>query len=291
MPKILIQCVVVLYQCTPENSSALKFFGQFCHQQNKLSHRAALLVYDNSPLPQTNMSINQWDCGAFEYRHDARNGGLASAYNEALAIAKQRGTEWLLLLDQDATPSVDFISTLYATIESPLPEKVCAIVPKLVQHGQILSPQRVGRYRNHHILLTTFGLQREPVTAFNSAACLRVSFANSVGGFPLFYWLDFLDHIMFYRLQRAGGRVFILDAVMEHRLSLENLEMEMSLDRYANLLAAEWMFIRDTRWGGGPVFHRLRLLRRTFRYAIRLHNKTYALRTLHAIWGEGQSSD
>jgi GT2 family glycosyltransferase len=283
MPTILIQCVVVLYQCTPENSSALKFFGQFCHQQNKLSHRAALLVYDNSPLPQASMSINQWDCGAFEYFHDARNGGLASAYNEASTIATQRGTEWLLLLDQDTTLSVDFISTLYATIESPLPEKVCAIVPKLMQHGKILSPQRVGRLRNHHLPITTTGLQLERMTAFNSAACLRVSSVISVGGFPPIYWLDYLDHIMFHRLQATGSRVLVLDITMEHRLSLENLEVEMSLERYENLLTAEWRFIRETRWGGGAIFHRLRLLKRAFFYALRLHNKAYSVQTLRAI--------
>jgi hypothetical protein len=163
-------------------------------------------------------------------------------------------------------------------------EKICAIVPKLVQHEKVLSPQRVGRIYNHHLQVTTTGLQLDPITAFNSAACLRVSSIISVGGFPPIYWLDYLDHIMFHRLQATGDRVLILDVAMEHNLSLENMEMEMDIKRQANLLTAEWRFIRETRWGGGPFFHRLRLLKRAFHYAIRLHNKTYALQTLHAIF-------
>lgn len=40
---------------------------------------------------------------------------------------------------------------------------------------------------------------------------------------------------MFHRLQAAGGRVLVLNIVVEHRLSLRNLEAEMGLDRYTNV--------------------------------------------------------
>jgi hypothetical protein len=102
MPEILIQCVIVLYQCPCADSKTLHSFARFCQQQPELAQRTALLVYDNSPCPQE-VSVGRWSCALFEYRHDAKNSGLATAYNEALKLAQQRSTEWLLLLDQDTT--------------------------------------------------------------------------------------------------------------------------------------------------------------------------------------------
>jgi hypothetical protein len=67
--------------------------------------------------------------------------------------------------------------------------------------------------------------------------------------------------------------VLVLNIVVEHRLSLRNLEAEMGLDRYANVLSAEWRFVRETGLGGGPLIHRLRLLKRTLIHTMNLRNK------------------
>ena len=52
------------------------------------------------------------------YVHDPSNGGLASAYNYALARAESEEREWLLLLDQDTSLTAEFISELVETSES-----------------------------------------------------------------------------------------------------------------------------------------------------------------------------
>ena len=106
----------------------------------------------------------------------------------------------------------------------------------------------------------------------------------AIGRFPREYWLDFLDHIMFHRLQEAGGLVLVLNVVIEHRLSLHNLEAEMDLERYANVLSAEWRFVRETGSGGGHLVHRLRLLKRALSHTIKLRNKNYAVKTLRAVF-------
>ncbi len=282
MSEILIQCVVVLYQCNLENSATLGSLAEFGLQQRDFARRVALLIYDNSPEPQPSIS-DRWNLGAFEYCHASKNEGLAAAYNHALLMAHEADVKWLLLLDQDTVLQPTLFEALFAVIESPLSPKVCAIVPRLIQDGRMLSPQRVGRFRNHDYPEAGESACHTPITAFNSAACVRVQSLEAIGGFPGEYWLDYLDHVVFHRLQAAGGRVLVLDVVMKHRLSLRNLETEMSLDRYANLLASEWRFVRETGSGGGPLIHRLRLLKRALSHSVRLKNKAYASKTLRAV--------
>lgn len=241
----------------------------------------SLLIYDNSPSPQTG-SFDSLGFGEFVYHHDPRNSGLAAAYNRGLSEAHEGGAEWLLLLDQDTELPLPFLEELHRTIEASPEPPICAIVPKLIRNGEMLSPQQVGRFHNRSVLVGFSGIFPGAVTALNSAACLRVKAMETIGGFPQEYWLDFLDHVVFHRLQQAGGKILILDALIEHHLSLMNLESEMSLPRYIGMLAAEWRFIRETGAGGGPFLHRVRLLKRAFTNAIRWKNKAYAREDLRA---------
>jgi GT2 family glycosyltransferase len=281
MSEILIQCVVVLYKCSLDSSNTLQSLAEFCGQQNDLAKRMALLIYDNSESAQPS-ALGRWNFGSVEYRHATKNDGLAAAYNHALSIAHSPSIEWLLLLDQDTVLSPILFSSLFSAISSHLSPEICAIVPKLAQEGKILSPQIVGRFHNHACPSDYSGICPTQITAFNSAACIRTQALAAIGGFPSEYWLDFLDHIVFHRLQMRGGRILILDVILEHHLSLEKLDTEMSLDRFANVLAAEWKFVRDTGSGGGPLVHRLRLLKRSLTYGIKLRNKAYASKTLYA---------
>jgi GT2 family glycosyltransferase len=282
MSRCLIQCVVVLYECTLDDSKTLQSFAEVCRLEGTTSRQISLLVYDNSPNSQQT-DLERWNCGTVEYRHASENGGLAAAYNYALSRALEAKIEWLLLLDQDTVLTQAFFLHLLAAVASPLSPKICAIVPKLIQAEKILSPQFVGIFRNSSCSNAFSGLSHDRLTAFNSAACLRVSAVMTIGGFPAEYWLDFLDHIVFHRLQADGSKVLVLEVFLEHQLSWRNLESEMSLSRYTNLISAEWRFIRETGVGGGPALHRLRLLNRALVYSIRFRNKAYALKTLRAV--------
>jgi GT2 family glycosyltransferase len=241
----------------------------------------ALLVYDNSPSEQPKV-LDHTGFGRFMYVHDSSNSGLAAAYNSGLKEAHRSEADWLLLLDQDTEIRAQYLESLFAAIQSGPEDSVSALVPKLMRAEMVLSPQRVGRFNNRSVSPGYAGISRERLTALNSAACLRVRTVEAIGGFPSEYWLDFLDHVVFHRLQSAGGRVQVLDSVIEHQLSLLNLEHEMSLARYTGMLAAEWRFIRETGEGGGTFCHRLRLLKRAAIHAVRWKNKAYARETLKA---------
>jgi GT2 family glycosyltransferase len=284
MGSIVVQCVVVLYRCSLEESRTLRSLALTCSQQKDLAQRIALLIYDNSPEPQLN-PLGESICGVMEYRHPGENGGLSAAYSQALSMARDSGIEWLLLLDQDTSLDADFLPAMMAAITSPMPAEICAIVPKVAQEGRVLSPQFLTRFRRHDLPTGFAGVHRKPIAALNSGACLRVKAVTAVGGFPREYWLDYLDHIMFYRLQAAGGRVCVVNVELQHRLSFQNMEKEMSINRYRSLLAAEWSYIRESRADGGPWAHRLRLLRRALGQALKHNNKDYAKLSFAAAIG------
>jgi GT2 family glycosyltransferase len=284
MSKILIQCVVVIYKCSLEQSRTLHSLATFCRQQKGLAQQIALLIYDNSPDPQV-QRLDEWSCGAIQYCHSSENGGLAAAYNHALTMAQYSGIEWLLLLDQDSVFDSAFFPALMAAIASPLPAEICAMVPKVFQDARILSPGFVTRFRKHYVPATFSGMHRKPIVALNSGACLRVKNVTAVGGFPREYWLDYLDHIMFYRLQAAGGRIWVLDVELQHRLSFQNMETEMSVNRYRSLLAAEWGYIRESGEGGGSLVHRFRLMRRALGQVLKHKNNAYAKLSFAAAFG------
>ena len=76
------------------------------------------------------------------YVHDPSNGGLASAYNFALARAESEEREWLLLLDQDTSLTREFLFELLEAANSfaRFSFEVAAIVPKLLVNGIVYSP-------------------------------------------------------------------------------------------------------------------------------------------------------
>jgi GT2 family glycosyltransferase len=277
----LIQCVVVLYKQSPLDALALSSLLKVCAEDEAIAARLRILVQDNSPktvLPGPSLGSH-----CVDFFHAPTNPGLASAYNRALTRAKTEGIPWLLTLDQDTLLDRLFFVQLLAALESEDSHQACAYVPELVQDGLVLSPLVIGKVFYHRIALGFSGLTAKPVVAFNSAACLSVPALVAIGGFPEEYWLDYLDHIVFYRLQADGGRVFVLNTKLAHNLSLQDLESKVSLDRYANVLAAEWRFVRDSSSAVGSIIHRVRLLKRTLSHALKLKNKSYALLTMRAL--------
>lgn len=269
-----IQAVVVLYQSTIGGSATLESLRGIFAAHPTLREQISLLVYDNSPNPQPANELQDFS-GAVQYLHDGSNGGLATAYGHALDLAVAAGLAWVLLLDQDTTLTEEFFAELLAAIETGPPPQVCAIVPRQVREGILLSPRLVRGGRD---LPVEDGIAKERLTVFNSAACVRVAALQGIGGFPREFPLDYLDHIVFHRLQAPGGRLLVLPASIEHQLSIKNLAEEMSLERYKRLLAAEWGFIREVKPKGGAPVQRIRLLQRALSQRS-MPNKAYAKAT------------
>lgn len=247
-----LHAVIVLYNQEPEKSSAVSAFTQALRQDPALSERFRLLLYDNSAATGHAESL-------FEYRHDPRNEGLATAYNYALERAIAENSQWLLLLDQDTAVTLEYLRevlTLTTILDSD--QRVGAIVPKLESAKGIKSPtldflewlRRQMQFPRKRALFATremYGLQEEQFSAFNSASVLRVSALQKIGGFPPEFWLDFLDIAVFNRLHAAGWTMFVMHSILQHELSMDTKEFyekQGGLARHRNLLAAMVRFVR-----------------------------------------------
>ena len=280
MSGTLIQCVIVLYKENAIQSESLSSLQRICTSDPSIAARLKVLVQDNSPESQP-LPPGPYPC-PIDYFHAPTNPGLADAYNRARALAEKDHIQWLLTLDQDTVLDRHFFLQLLAALDSEVPTPACAFVPQLVKDGLVLSPQIAGTVFYHRIPLGYCGFTAEPIVAFNSASCLSLQALAAIGGYPKEYWLDYLDHIVFHRLQAAGGRVYILNSRLAHALSLYNMETGVSIERYSNVLSEEWRFVRDR----GPVhhslIHRVRLLKRAVVHAFTIKNKRFALETLRA---------
>lgn len=277
-----IQCVLVLYKQRIHQSKSLASLLRICHEDPEIAKKLRLFVQDNSPEAQAAEALDS--LSGSEYYHSSKNEGLAQAYNRALVRGKTCGATWLLLLDQDTEISREYFDKLFAALEGEAGISAAAVVPKLSKDDLLMSP-RSERPPYECVPWNFSGFVEGPYVGFNSGACIRIAMLDAIGGFPSAYWLDFLDHMTFHKIYQARGRVYVLDIHLTHHHSLANIEKDMSLERYSNLLGAEWQFVYETGWRGGALYHRRRLLKRAVVYFLRLNNKQYAKRTIRAVFG------
>jgi GT2 family glycosyltransferase len=235
----------------------------------------SLVIYDNSPE-----SHQVPDIFPVDYVHDPANGGLAAAYNYALARAEETGYEWLLLLDQDTILSSEFLVELTACANGLRAEdKVAAIVPKLMVRGTIVSPAEHfidflrHQFRNSvQTLDQATGVQRGRISAYNSGSTLSVRVLRSIGGFPKEFWLDYLDHAVFHALCTRGYGVYVLHAVLEHDLAESDLNAR-PIWRFRNVLQAQSLFVKHAGSFSDRLLYRLWLLRSVRRLRADLQDK------------------
>ncbi len=253
-----ILAIIVLYKMPLTESPTYQAMERSRLENGTPFESIGLVIADNSPEP----------CALpphFEgtYIHDGENPGLAVRYNQALALAGERGADWLLLFDQDTRPTAGYFEELIdlATRLSVDPQ-VDAIVPKLQMDGRIMSPHE-PRYRKPVLQIdeSTTGILDGLLRAFNSGALVRVSSLKEIGGFPTAYSLDFLDHATFHRLQMRGGKLFVMRTMLEHELSVSNPNPPIDLVRLTNRLVAEERFHTECGSWSDRLRHRIDLTR------------------------------
>ncbi len=218
-----ILAVVVLYKIAAEGSPAFQGVRVALDSDASIQDAIDLMVCDNSP----NLHSRPLGFSGL-YVHDGKNEGLAKRYNLALNRALETGAVWLMLLDQDTRLNGSYLREAMervAALEER--EEVVAIVPKLMQGPHLLSPH-VPQYAKapFRVDASLAGMLNVPLRVFNSGALLRVSRLEAIGGFPEHFWLDYLDHATFHLLQRDGGKIFVMNTVLQHELSSQTLAEE-----------------------------------------------------------------
>jgi GT2 family glycosyltransferase len=261
-----ILAIAVLYKCEFSQSQSVSSLFQILNENPELAKNFSLVLYDNSPQPQT-LAVEA--IFPTHYVHDPSNGGLASAYNFALARAESEEREWLLLLDQDTLLTRDFLFELLEAANSlHASPGVAAIVPKLLVNGVVHSPaipfieqmRRQFLPTKEPIGLDVVGVLPHRMCSYNSGSTLRVSALRSVGGFPSEFWLDFLDHAVFQALLVKGYRVYVMLATLVHDASYADIG-SLPLWRLHNVLTAQTLYVQRSGNFFDRLLYRIWLLR------------------------------
>jgi GT2 family glycosyltransferase len=261
-----ILSVIVLYNCELAQSQSFSSLLQILKENPECAKNFSLVLYDNSPQPQGHLILAGFP---IHYIHDPSNGGLASAYNFALARADSEEREWLLLLDQDTALTSEFILELVeATKTLHSRTEVAAIVPKLRVNGRIDSPASdfLGLLRHQFLppekpmSEDVVGIQQQPLCSYNSGSTLRVTALRSIGGFPVEFWLDFMDHAIFHALFTNGYRVYVMLATLAHNSSYSDID-SLPLWRLRNILRARTLHVERSGSFIDRLLYRIWLLR------------------------------
>jgi GT2 family glycosyltransferase len=271
VPKIL--ALIVLYERSViESSTCISIQDQDTYDRDSFNY----LVYDNSPVAHSGGIPTEW-----MYVNDPTNQGLYGAYSYANRRCADLGADWLLLLDQDSTLPSNFMKNLLLDVALCESQFIAAIVPLVISKGRQVSPflPRFGFDRPYGL---THSTTSQWVGAINSAACIRVSFVNSIGGFSDDFWLDYLDHWLFRRIYDTSHSVFVSEMRVDHCLSVADFNNGLEVDRYKNVLAAERIFTNKylpPLWR--PILA-LRLAARACKHMIRTTNKRIAFLMMKA---------
>jgi GT2 family glycosyltransferase len=278
----IIQAVVVIYKRQLMECESVRSLLEVQMANPKLFGSLRVLIQDNSPTPQP---VPEELAAQSQYRHCAGNPGLADAYNCGMAAAKEKGIEWLLLLDQDTQVSTAYLVAVLDAIAAKPESNICAFVPKLFMGNRIIGPHRIRAYSTDIIATTFAGVSREMLLPFNSGAVLSLSALDRVGGFDAEFPLDYLDNITFARLYRAGFFTCVVDVGLQHSLSLLDLERGgMSPGRYKEMLTAQWKLYGEIHMGMRPILHRLRLLLRGVKQYLLVSNKEYSAASFASVF-------
>lgn len=260
-PAINVMIVVVVYRRNWEEIRALPIIESLSAANgNPRIERWQVLIFENGGFSGIASHANN---AGFLYEADPDNGGTRSAYSAALRIAERCGLNWILVLDHDTAPSIQYFLELAQVIDHIVSEtsRIVALVPIVTDRGVHISPSRV-RFAGRLTPLQVPVISNERCSAIASGSVFRTSFLARIAPFPAKYWLDGLDHWIFWNAFRAGFLVTVLSAQVEHSLSIRSLNA-VSPSRYAQIVAAEFQLAYDTMTASERFAFRVRLLLRS----------------------------
>lgn len=252
--------VVVTYRRAWIDVNAIASLRRLCDASAGLRIASRqVLIYENGDAPSLGSDAA---AAGFQYVANRTNGGTRPAYVACRANASRLGLDWMVLLDHDTVTTPQYFAALAGAIvdESPPSSRVGAIVPQVFDGQVLISPSSLhyaGRLVPQRSLATT----DRNSSAIASGSAFRCTAFDRLAPLPEHYWLDGLDHWMFWKLQRTGFSVRILDSRLEHSLSVRTLHA-VTVQRYKDIVASEVHLSIDTmHWTERLVF-RLRLLLR-----------------------------
>lgn len=277
-----LQAVVVLYkQKISESKSVASLYDQIL----SLGLDLGLLIYDNSPFPQT-LEHAIMNTVPVVYVHDPSNGGLVPAYNQGLSLAKSNAASWMLLLDQDTVLTADYFKKLLSALKSNEDPRIVAYAPHIIVRGKCVAPSWFWLGIHRYIKRSWHGIAAKPITSINSATTVSTSFMDAIGGFDKRFPLNYTDYWLYREIYRHEKRVMVLDCDLDHELSAANRDTFRPVNQYIDVLHHEGIFYRSSHSRAVVFIFWSRLTLRVLKHYFVFKDKGYSRATLTYIHKE-----
>jgi GT2 family glycosyltransferase len=192
-----------------------------------------LLLYNNSPEIEQDVSMYDQTKIIFHVINDPENPGVSKAYNRAHQIAKNNKKKWLFLLDQDTQLPENFFSVFFSERKLDVYDADRLYFPILRSKGKIISPAKYIPYRGIMQQNVQCGYQTKKLAIINSGTIIDTALFETAGGFNDKVMLDFSDISFFRRVWQYYKRGKLINAVCTQQFSgFENDSYEKTMNRF-----------------------------------------------------------
>lgn len=213
----LVGAVIVTYN--PEQSQIERLLEAALPQVDKI------LIVDNGSHPDSVDWISSFIAGrSIEFHPLGENRGIATAQNIGIALAKERGAEYVLLFDHDSLPAPDMVAKLLAAIK--LKQSQGVLVGAV---GPWYEDPRKARRTAPFVEVQGFKLVRkkcnlsDPIVSVShliaSGSLTPMTTFDAVGVMRDDLFIDYVDIEWGLRAHGLGYQSFgVCDALMDHDL-------------------------------------------------------------------------
>lgn len=155
-----------------------------------------IILFDNVGNQQRYEDIDDRVC----YMTEGENKGLAHALISIMKMAKNRGADWVVTLDQDTILPDNLVSEF----------KKYSKLPK----AAIIAPQVVDKRRPYQRVENCIQPFQEIEFAITSASFTNVEIYDRIGGFDEWLFIDFIDNDYCKRVKIEGFKIYRLNNVV-----------------------------------------------------------------------------
>jgi rhamnosyltransferase len=221
---------------------------------NGSSERRATIVHDLEAVSGVDLLLND------------QNRGVATAFNQGILWARERGYHWALLSDQDTQFEEGALSTLGSVWQAhPSPQRIAVIGCNFVD-------------RNLRVLQYGFPSDHGPpwseqATVISAGSLLSLDAFEQLGPLADEFFIDHVDHEYCLRARSKGFRVLATKLpLMQHAVGVGSIHGKLGLITY-NHSPERWYYMlrnevslvrrylwREPRWALVTVTCRLRSL-------------------------------
>ncbi len=207
--------VLVLYRIDLKNSPSFRSLS-ICNKEQQL---VDLMIYDNSPVANSENTISERNGFRIKYIKDPANPGVSKAYNTGITFAKERNKKWILFLDQDTTLDETLLDKFIAEINTNRDISIFATT-LFGSNNNLISPSRYFFKRG-------FALSKPPIgkcklnktRPINSSVLISTEVFEKVGSYNPKIRLDFSDHEFFDRVTEHYEYMHVVASNSAHSLS------------------------------------------------------------------------